>query len=344
MRSCRRGGSRRSCLDLCGSQFLSRPPRRKSRPISWSPERRLLAAGERTLRQQSRQQGRTTRRACVTHNSVSQPQLQQWRGREGRGQRAIIGRMGSSTKYFYFFVHRVLGFLCLRRDSSTAISCVTTFVPSSDNCCSCSFMLGSARRLTLAKGGRNLSVSSAKPSPCQQLSFHKRSWQATSRNETSRVSNYLNKNVNGARETRGGAVEVAGTHELRHRCLSTSAHQKMHPPPGEGVPRSAPGGSATAAAAVAAAAAAVIGAVAVASLAGAENAEERLGEGVKLSPLSARSTGPWPFLARPRVECAYRRKIQDMYHLVDSPVGQGEAAQSVWIYDESQRHKHSSTY
>ena len=118
----------------------------------------------------------------------------------------------------------------------------------------------------------------------------------------------------------------------------------MQPPPGEGVPRSAPGGSATAAAAVAAAAAAVIGAVAVASLAGAEYAEERLGEGVKLSPLSARSTGPWPFLARPRVECAYRRKIQDMYHLVDSPVGQGEAAQSVWIYDESQRHKHSSTY
>lgn len=238
--------------------------------------------------------------------------------------------MGSSTKKNLFCVHRVLGFFCLRRDS-TAISCASTFVPSSDNCCSCSFMLGSARRLALAKGGRNLSVSSAKPSPCQRLSFHKRSRQAASRSETSRDSNYYNNIINGRRETRGGTVEIAGAHELRHRCLSTAAHQKMQPPPGEGVPRSAPGASATAAAAVAAAAAAVIGAVAVTSLAGGEDAEDGLGEGVKLSPLSARTTGPWPFLARPRVECAYRRKIQDMYHLVDSPVGQGEAAQSVWI-------------
>lgn len=107
----------------------------------------------------------------------------------------------------------------------------------------------------------------------------------------------------------------------------------MQPPPGEGVPRLAPGGSTTAAVAAAAAAAAVMGAVAVASLAGGEeDGEERLGdEGVKLPPLSARGTGPWPFLVRPRVKCAYRRKIQDMYHLVDSPVGQGEAALCVWI-------------
>lgn len=197
-------------------------------------------------------------------------------------------------------------------------------------------MLGSARRLALAKGGRTLSVSSAKPSPCQQLSLHKISWQATSRVETiSRViADNSNNIINGTSEkTRGGAAEVAavggGAHELRHRCMSTAAHQRMPPPPGDGVPRSAPTGSASAAAAAAAAAAAILGAVAVASLAGGEeDEEEQRGEegGVKLPPLSGGGAGPWPFLARPRVECAYRRKIQDMYHLVDSPVGQGEAS------------------
>ena len=197
-------------------------------------------------------------------------------------------------------------------------------------------MLGSARRLVLAKGGRTLSVSSAKPSPCQQLGFHKRSWQATSGVETSRVAD----SINGTSETPRVSAEVAavgGTDELRHRCLSTAAPQKVQPTPGEGVPRSVPGCSA-AAAATAAAAAAVVGAVAVASLAASEEDEAaRPGkDGVKLPPFSARSTGVWPFLTKPRVECAYRRKIQDMYHLVDSPVGQGEAVQSVWIYVESQ--------
>lgn len=41
------------------------------------------------------------------------------------------------------------------------------------------------------------------------------------------------------------------------------------------------------------------------------------------SSLSSSSSSPPPVLTRPSVGCAYRRRIQDMYRLVDSPVGEG---------------------
>lgn len=103
--------------------------------------------------------------------------------------------------------------------------------------------------------------------------------------------------------------------------FSTWARHSRHPRVA-GSASSTPAVTAAVAAAAAAAAAVMVGAVALDSF-GKETDELMEGEGSSSSLCS-----------RPTASCAYRRRIQDMYRLVDSPVGQGEGRQyGIRVFD-----------
>lgn len=145
---------------------------------------------------------------------------------------------------------------------------------------------------------------------CQQL-VARRLWRRTwGGNHHGIPSSLLSSPSFGAPDAAAFAVSATRGRrgDQRSRYISTKARGSAFPKP----------------ASITTTVAAVAGAAAAAAALVAEEADEESPKDAQRSTLlSTRSTTASTLLTRPTVSCAYRRRIQDMYRLVDSPVGQG---------------------
>lgn len=175
-------------------------------------------------------------------------------------------------------------------------------------------MLSCTRSRGVAKGGRFLSASSTRQSSSQQQTFITREgiWRG------SEIGNNLT-------DCRAAAAALAAHHEGRRFSTMGDAAAVQA--------ASASSSSGTAAAAAAVAAAAIAGTVLSSGGNEApprEDTSSTFPGGASAAKTAAAAVSAAAASLLPRsnpAKCGGHRKIQDMYHMVDSPIGQGEGRQ-----------------